>query len=86
MKISTGRELLDKLLDNGYETDIINTIYGPAGSGKTLLCLLALLKVKGKVIFVDTEGGFSVERLKQLTKDYEGVLDRVVFLSPTTFE
>ncbi len=86
MKIDTGSELLDKLLNGGYEKDIINTIYGPAGSGKTLLCLLALLKVKGKVIFVDTEGGFSVERLKQLTPEYEKVLDRVVFLSPTNFE
>ena len=86
MKIESGSSLLDELLEGGYDKDIINTIYGPAGSGKTLLCLLALLKVKGKVIFVDTEGGFSVERLKQLTDDYEKVLDRIVFLNPTTFE
>lgn len=89
MKISAGSHILDNLLDGGYESDIINTIYGPAGSGKTLLCLLALIKVveKGKkVIFIDTEGGFSVERMKQLTDNYEKILENVLFLSPTTFE
>ncbi len=86
MRISTGSNELDKLLEGGYEKGIINTLYGPAGSGKTLLCMLVLLGAKKKAIYVDTEGGFSVERLKQLTPDYEKILDRVVFLKPTNFE
>jgi len=89
MKISSGSELLDEVLEGGYDRDIINTIYGPAGSGKTLLCLLALIKVAldgKKVIYVDTEGGFSVERLKQLSSDYSKVLEQTVFLKPVTFE
>ena len=56
MKLSAGSKLLDKLLNGGYEKDIINTIYGPAGSGKTLLCLLAVLQAvaeKKKVIYID---------------------------------
>ena len=89
MKISAGSSILDDVLKGGYEKDIINTVYGPAGSGKTLLCLLALIKVAlngKKVMFVDTEGGFSVERLKQLTPDYSKVLENVIFLKPTNFE
>ncbi|MBW2977471.1 DNA repair and recombination protein RadB [Candidatus Woesearchaeota archaeon] len=89
MKIETGSSLLDDLLDGGYEKDIVSTIYGPAGSGKTLLCLLALLKIAGegkKIIYIDTEGGFSVERLKQLNNDYKKILDNVLFLRPTTFK
>ena len=31
------------------------------------------------------EGGFSVERLKQLTPDFKEVLDRIIFLRPTNF-
>ncbi len=87
MKINTG-DVVSDLLKGGWEKDIINTIYGPAGSGKTLLCLLALIEVVkkgGKVIYIDTEGGFSVERLKQLTPLYEEILGQVVFLKPVTF-
>ena len=89
MKISAGHSMLDNLLEGGYEKDVISTIYGPAGSGKTLLCLTALINVvkRGKkVIFIDTEGGFSVERLKQLDSDYVQILDKIVFLSPTSFK
>jgi DNA repair protein RadB len=89
MKISTGSSLTDSFLNGGYENDVVTTIYGPAGSGKTLFCLLALLKIaekKKKIIYIDTEGGFSSERLKQLTEDYKNVLDNVVFLRPTSFK
>ncbi len=86
-KLSSGSEVIDKLLNGGFEKDIITTVYGPAASGKTTLCLLAMISgVKhGKVIFIDTEGGFSLERLKQLTRDYRRVLDRTIILKPTKF-
>jgi DNA repair protein RadB len=89
MKISTGSPILDNLLEGGYEKDIITTIYGPAGSGKTLLCLLSLLKIVEsgkKIIYIDTEGGFSIERLKQLNPNYKKILDKIVFLRPTSFQ
>ena len=88
-RISTGTDFLDRFLQGGYERDIITTLYGPAGSGKTNLALLASIGVakKGKkVIYVDTEGGFSVERLKQLTRQYEDTLKKIVYLQPTTFD
>lgn len=88
-KMSTGSSLLDEFLEGGYETDILTTIYGPAGSGKTTLALIACISVAlrgGKIVFVDTEGGISLDRLKQLTPRYKEVLDQMIFLKPTNLE
>lgn len=87
--MSTGSSLLDGFLEGGYETDILTTIYGPAGSGKTTLALIACISVAlrgGKIVFVDTEGGVSLDRLKQLTPRYKEVLDQMIFLKPTNLE
>jgi len=89
MKQSAGSPIIDALLEGGYEKDIITTVYGPAGSGKTLFCTLALLKtaeLNKKIIYIDTEGGFSVERLKQLDSNYKKILENVLFLQPTNFQ
>lgn len=80
---------MDELLEGGYETDAITTIYGPAGSGKTNLVLLAAIETakKGKkVIFIDTEGGFSITRLEQIIPKYDKILNNIIFFKPTTFE
>ena len=87
-RISTGSGILDKLLDGGYETGIITTIYGPAGSGKTNLCMLCVKEVAeaGKtVIYIDTEGSFSVDRFMQVCKNYKKVLERIMLLRPVSF-
>ena len=42
-----------------------------------------------KVIFIDTEGGFSVERVKQLVgddEDYKEVLKNILLMKPTNFK
>ena len=92
-KIHTGSKILNEMLDGGYENDAITTIYGPAGSGKTVLCLLCAMNIAKsgkKVIYVDTEGGFSIERLMQICSsirwDYKKVLENIIFLKPTSFE
>ncbi len=97
-KISAGSFDLNKWLYGGYDKDIITTIYGPAGSGKTNLCLLAAVsqaKKGRKVIFIDTEGGFSVERVRQIAGDSGSassgdeigkVLENIILLKPTNFE
>ena len=81
------------MLDGGYEKDAITTIYGPAGSGKTVLCILCAMNIAKsgkKVIYVDTEGGFSIERLRQICSsiiwDYKKVLENIIFLKPMSFE
>ena len=92
-RIPTGSKILNEMLDGGYEKDAITTIYGPAGSGKTVLCILCAMNVAKsgkKVIYVDTEGGFSAERLRQICSsiswDYKKVLESIIFLKPTSFE
>ncbi|MBU4493434.1 MAG: DNA repair and recombination protein RadB [Nanoarchaeota archaeon] len=87
-KISSGSEIIDELLDGGYDK-VVTTIYGPAASGKTTLALLAAIqqaKQGKKSIFVDTENGFSVERLKQLSgENFEKVLHNTIIFSIKSF-
>ena len=87
-KISSGSEIIDELLDGGYNK-VVTIIYGPAASGKTTLAMLAVIqqaKQGKKSIFVDTENGFSVERLKQLSgEDFEKVLHNIIIFSIKTF-
>lgn len=88
-KLPSGIPFLDQLLQGGYDEDIITTIYGPSGSGKTNFCLITAVKVATdgkKVLFLDTEGGIAVERIKQITSDYEKILSKIIFFQPTTFE
>jgi len=90
-KISAGSWDLNKWLFGGYDKDIITTIYGPAGCGKTNFCMLVAAsqaKKGNKVLFIDTEGGFSVERFKQLIgeEDWKKALENVLLLKPTNFE
>lgn len=88
-KLSAGSFDLNKFLYGGYETDIVTVLYGGPGTGKTNLCVLAAVsqaKKGNKVIFVDTEGGFSVERVKQLApEDHKEVLKNILLLKPTNF-
>ncbi|MBU1204731.1 MAG: DNA repair and recombination protein RadB [Nanoarchaeota archaeon] len=87
-KMSSGSEIIDELLDGGYDK-VVTTIYGPAASGKTTLVMLAAIqqaKQGKKSIFVDTENGFSVERLKQLSgENFEKVLHNTIIFSIKSF-
>ncbi len=88
VKVSTGAAFLDSLLDGGYDSDIVTTLFGPSGAGKTNLCLLAAVRIAEagkKVLFLDTEGGIAVERIKQISSNYESVLDKIIFFNPVTF-
>ena len=88
-KISAGSYDLNTWLFGGYDTDIITTIYGSSGTGKTNFCLLVAVsqaKKGHKVLYIDTEGGFSSERVKQLAGDQaEEVLKNILLLKPTNF-
>ncbi len=88
MRFSSGTAVLDCLLGGGFRTGIVNTIYGPAASGKTTACMLAAIecaKRGKKVIYLDTEGGFSIERIKQMTPDYLAVMENVFLLRISSF-
>ena len=90
-KISTGSFDLNKWLEGGYETDVITMFAGPPGSGKTNFCILSACsqaKDNKKVIFIDTEGGFSIERVKQIVgeENQEKILENIFLIEPTNFE
>jgi len=87
-KISSGSKPIDELLNGGYDKDIITTVYGPAGSGKTTMCLMCCIAIANsgqKILFIDTEGGFSVERIQQL-EGYNGkVMENILIFKPMDF-
>lgn len=81
MKTSTGSKELDEFM-GGYDNDIITVIYGPGGTAKSNLCLIAaaeLAKNNKKVIYLDTEEQFSVDRLKQLLNNQKALDNILVF-------
>ena len=88
-KISAGSYDLNKWLYGGYEKGIISMIAGPPGSGKTNMVILAACsqaKKGNKIIFIDTEGGFSVDRVKQIVGDSsEEILENILLLQATSF-
>lgn len=87
-KIATNSPL-DRLLDGGIEKRSITQIYGPPGSGKTNISLILTVNVAKtgkKVVYIDTEGGMSIERIKQLAgSDFEEVASNILVLEPTNF-
>ena len=89
-KIMTGSHDLNKWLEGGYEKDIITLIYGPGASGKSNFMTLAAChqaKKDKKIIFIDTEGSFSIDRINQMCIGMpEFVLNNIVILKPTNFQ
>lgn len=88
-KISAGSFDLNTWLFGGYEKGVISMIAGPPGSGKTNFAILAACsqaKKGKKVIFIDSEGGFSPERVRQIVGDsYEEILKNILLLEPKSF-
>jgi len=82
-------QIFDGMLGGGIEPGVLTHIFGPPSSGKTNLALMACVNAskQGKVIYIDPEGGFSTERLKQITgEDFEKVLAQVLLIAPTSFD
>ncbi len=78
-----------KGLMKGIEHGTLTNIYGGPGTGKTNCCILATVecaKKGGKVIYIDTEGGFSPERLGQIAKNPSTILKNVILVEPKTFK
>jgi DNA repair protein RadB len=89
-RISTGSYDLNKWLYGGYEKGIITMIAGSPGSGKTNMAVLvscSQAKKGNKVIFVDTEGGFSSDRVKQIVgENYQEILKNILLAEPVNFD
>ncbi len=84
MKLSIAAPL-DKLLDGGLEAGTVTNFYGPPASGKTNIALQAAVNCVNlgkKVIFIDTEGGFSLERIEQMSGDAKKIADNIILVEP----
>ena len=78
LHITTGSKEFDNLLGGrGLETKAITECFGAYGSGKTQLGLTLAVNVQmplemggcvGKAVYIDTEGTFRPERIKQIAE------------------
>jgi DNA repair protein RadA len=76
--ITTGSKNLDELLGGkGVESKSITEVFGAFGSGKTQLALSLAVSVQlpkekgganGKAVYIDTEGTFRPDRIKQFAE------------------
>ena len=85
----TGAAPIDALLEGGLETDGLTELYGEGGTGKTVLCLAATLRVALAdrwVCYIDTEG-VSTERIERMAGPaLERVLGHLLLASPRSLE
>lgn len=89
-RVSTGSYDLNEWLSGGYEKGIVTMVVGPAGAGKTNFSTLSACSMarNKKVVFIDTEGGFSPDRVRQIvgSENSERILQNILLLNPTTFD
>lgn len=86
--ITTGTQNIDNLLGGkGIETKSITEAFGAYGSGKTQLALSLAVNVQlpveqgganGKAVYIDTEGTFRPERIRQFAERYDANPDKVL--------
>ncbi|MFT4893204.1 MAG: DNA repair protein RadB [Candidatus Nanohaloarchaea archaeon] len=86
-RVSTGSKPIDSFLKGGLEAGIITNVFGESGSGKTNFCVQTAAHIaeeEKKVVYIDTEKGFSPERFKQVAS--EEALENIVLNEPVDFE
>jgi DNA repair protein RadA len=76
-RITTGSKNLDDLMGGGVETQALTECYGKFSSGKSQVGFQLSLNVQlpkdkggleGKAVFIDTEGTFRPDRIKQMAE------------------
>ncbi len=88
LTITTGSSNLDNLLGGrGVETRAITEAYGAYGSGKTQLAHVLAVRVQlpaekggagGKAVYIDSEGTFRPERIKQIAEGIGAAPEKVL--------
>lgn len=69
MKVKTSIQALNNLLLGGFKIGSLNLVYGKPGVGKTTMMMSIIpdfIGKEGEAIVVDTEQGWSEERLRQI--------------------
>ena len=81
---------LDELLGGGIEKGCITQFYGPPGCGKTNIAMKILYEATkngSKAIYMDTEGGISLERMQQIAgSDFNTTAGNIFLLEPKSFD
>eukprot|EP01026_Neomeris_dumetosa_P005561 TRINITY_DN11610_c1_g1_i1.p1 TRINITY_DN11610_c1_g1~~TRINITY_DN11610_c1_g1_i1.p1 ORF type:complete len:225 (-),score=24.64 TRINITY_DN11610_c1_g1_i1:211-885(-) len=83
--MSTGCNSIDELLRGGWRNGQVTEVVGPSASGKTQMCLQAALmfaRNEVNVLFVDTHGSFSSDRIDQIAqqryvRNRDAILQRI---------
>ena len=85
--LTTGSKELDKLLGGGIETGSITEMFGEFRTGKTQICHTLCVTCQlpkengggaGKALYIDTEGTFRHEKLKNIAERFGLDPDEVV--------
>jgi len=97
--ISTGATNLDQLLGGGVRSCSITELFGEPRSGKTQVCHSLAVTAQlpsssrstgGKVVYIDTEGTFRPERIRQIAEfrgiQAEMVMDNIIYARCYTSE
>ncbi|MCW4016470.1 MAG: DNA repair and recombination protein RadA [Candidatus Bathyarchaeota archaeon] len=97
LRLTTGSNMLDKLLDGGIESQSITEFYGEYGSGKSQICHQLCVNVQlpleqggldGAALYIDTENTFRTERIFQMAKnvglDPEEAIKNIIFAEAFT--
>ena len=85
--IKTDIKLLDSFFKGNRKE--ICCVYGPPASGKTTIAKEAAIyqsKRNKKVIFIDSEKSFSIDRMMQLTSNDKEVLNNIFVLKPNNLK
>jgi len=91
LRCSMGSQRLNELLGGGIETQAMTEMIGEYGVGKTQLCLMLSVTAQlpksqkgfeGNVVYIDTEGTFSPERVYNIASamglDPEQTLNNII--------
>jgi DNA repair protein RadA len=92
MRITTAVKNLDGLLGGGVETQAMTELFGEYGTGKSQICMQLCVTVQlpagkgglgGRVLFFDTEGTFSPQRVYGIASahglDPEATLEKIIY-------
>lgn len=80
---------IDKLLNGGLESGCITNFYGPSATGKSQIVMQAIVNCINsgkKAVLVDTEGGFSMERLEQVSGNIKNASDKIILIEPKEWD
>ncbi|MCW4054851.1 MAG: DNA repair and recombination protein RadA, partial [Candidatus Bathyarchaeota archaeon] len=77
LRLTSGSQAIDRIVDGGFETQTITEFYGEYGSGKSQICHQLCVNVQlppergglnGAALYVDTENTFRLERIVQMAR------------------